>query len=165
MICAKCGKKLAEGSYDEKFKWRGIKIHGHYEYLGECYCVDCWEGSLDWSEEARKKAIEENVYGLFISNMERLGIKVQMLKGLSTEMAVNFSEEELGLVFIDASHDFDSVWSDLECYFPKVKSGGIISGHNYDSHGDVKKAVDKFLGEKDLKPEMGTGSIWHATKK
>lgn len=37
----------------------------------------------------------------------------------------------LDLVFIDANHSYASVHRDILTYLPKVRPGGILSGHNY----------------------------------
>lgn len=38
----------------------------------------------------------------------------------------------MDLVFIDADHRYDHVVEDILAWYPKVKSGGIICGHDYD---------------------------------
>jgi len=34
-------------------------------------------------------------------------------------------------IYVDARHDFKGVTLDLELYWPKLKVGGIIAGHDY----------------------------------
>ena len=36
----------------------------------------------------------------------------------------------LDFVFIDAAHNYDSVLADLHHWYPKVRSGGLVSGHD-----------------------------------
>ena len=78
-------------------------------------------------------------------------------KEFSVKAASHFFENELDFVYIDARHDFRSVWADLAAWYPKVKVGGIIAGHDYKNSFvrknlvEVKRAVDKFFlltGEK-----------------
>lgn len=60
-----------------------------------------------------------------------------------------FTKHYLDFVFIDASHDYDSVRADLVAWTPKVRVGGVIAGHDYGGRGDrvgrfgVKRAVDE----------------------
>ena len=35
------------------------------------------------------------------------------------------------LIFVDGDRTYDAVKKDLELYWPKVKSGGILVGHGY----------------------------------
>jgi hypothetical protein len=45
------------------------------------------------------------------------------------------------MVFIDGAHDYDSVYSDLTAWWPRVKDGGILAGHDIDSP-DVQRALE-----------------------
>ena len=67
--------------------------------------------------------------------------------------AVKFIKDGcLDLVFIDADHSYEHCLEDLELWFPKVKVGGIICGHDYQNpiHQGVERAVKKFFGEKPI---------------
>ncbi len=46
-------------------------------------------------------------------------------------------------VFIDAGHTYDEVCVDLAAWWPLVKVGGILGGHDFDKP-DVSRAVIKF---------------------
>lgn len=62
-------------------------------------------------------------------------------------------DESQCFVFIDCSHLYADVKADTEAYYPKVKSGGVLSWHDYGGMGDkrrgwgVKRAVDEFAAE------------------
>jgi len=58
----------------------------------------------------------------------------------------NDEDETFDFIYIDACHLYESVLWDMEHYFPKLKKGGILGGHDYfDSHAfGVVKAVDEF---------------------
>jgi predicted O-methyltransferase YrrM len=51
---------------------------------------------------------------------------------------------EIGLLFIDGAHDYESVKEDTQ-WVNRVKSGGYIVFHDYLSIDDVHKAVDEFV--------------------
>ena len=73
---------------------------------------------------------------------------VNIKKGYSTEVAKEIEGGSLDWVYIDAAHDYDNVIADLEAYYPKVKSGGLILGHDYSyriKNGGVIRAVETFL--------------------
>jgi hypothetical protein len=53
---------------------------------------------------------------------------------------------DLDFVYIDADHDEKSVIIDIACWYPKVKVGGIIAGHDYSKVNGVGKAVHRFFG-------------------
>ena len=49
----------------------------------------------------------------------------------SNEAARIIEKESLDFAFIDARHDYCGVKEDLEAYWPLVKPGAIMAGHDY----------------------------------
>jgi methyltransferase family protein len=41
------------------------------------------------------------------------------------------ADESCDFVYIDADHSFDAVTVDLRTWYPKLKVGGVMSGHDY----------------------------------
>ncbi len=39
--------------------------------------------------------------------------------------------EQADLIFIDARHDYDSVLEDIRLWWPRVRPGGILAGHDF----------------------------------
>jgi predicted O-methyltransferase YrrM len=73
------------------------------------------------------------------------------IRGLSSEAVSQFEDESLDVVFIDLTHTYESVKEDIGLWLPKVKSGGILSGHDYeDSWPGVVKAVDEMLPKRTI---------------
>jgi SAM-dependent methyltransferase len=50
------------------------------------------------------------------------------------------------LIYIDGAHDYNSVKHDIVSFLPKVKKGGYISGHDYNSadYGVIKAVNELF---------------------
>jgi hypothetical protein len=58
-------------------------------------------------------------------------------------------------VFIDGNHSYSFVCQDIALYWPKVKSGGFMCGHDYGpGHDDVIRAVDEFCLETGMEREI-----------
>ena len=54
-----------------------------------------------------------------------------MIRSLS-EQAVNlFEDGSLDFVYLDGNHAYDFIKQDIELWYPKVKKGGIVAGHDY----------------------------------
>jgi len=71
--------------------------------------------------------------------------QVQFIKKTSDE-AVEDVNEPLDFVYIDGNHSYEWVKKDIENYYPKVKIGGVIGGHDYTfSFKGVIRAVDEFV--------------------
>jgi predicted O-methyltransferase YrrM len=56
-----------------------------------------------------------------------------------------YDDASLDFVFIDGSHDYDSVCKDIDAWLPKVKPNGILAGHDYRYYEGVRRAVDSKL--------------------
>ena len=62
------------------------------------------------------------------------------------------SPDYFDLVFIDGDHYKEDVKTDIEAWWPLIKTGGILCGHDYvenrdiASHPGVKEAVDEIFG-------------------
>lgn len=68
--------------------------------------------------------------------------------GRSPDICSAFSDNSIDFIYIDALHDYESVKKDLHGWYPKVKKGGILSGHDYTpTHQGVINAVDEFCRE------------------
>lgn len=112
-------------------------------------CVDTWEGS---EEHNIKTASEkEKLYEEFLSNIEPVKHIINPVRCSSVEASKQYLDNSLDFVFIDAGHDYKSVMEDLVHWYPKVKKGGIISGHDYfHEWPEVVKAVNDFFKNKTL---------------
>jgi len=57
--------------------------------------------------------------------------KYQFIIESSKEAVNRFKNNSLDFVYIDGNHDFSSVMIDIILWSEKIRSGGIISGHDY----------------------------------
>jgi hypothetical protein len=68
----------------------------------------------------------------------------------TTDEAVNdFAENSLDFVYVDADHSYTACLADMKNYWPKVKAGGVLAGHDFNDPR-VEKAVADFCAEKTL---------------
>jgi hypothetical protein len=66
----------------------------------------------------------------------------------SAEAVSHFENGGLDFVYIDADHNYSSVKQDIQMWYPKVKTGGVFSGHDYSLNcPGVIRAVDEFRTE------------------
>jgi hypothetical protein len=84
----------------------------------------------------------------------------------SVDAARTFRDGTLDFVFIDADHSYPAVVADIEAWWPKVKPGGILSGHDYGKKKEelrgfgVLRAVDEFVEREGLELDLGRNSTW-----
>jgi len=87
--------------------------------------------------------------------------RCEMFRGTSAE-AAGFGDS-YDLVFIDALHDRDSVKQDIELWWPKVRVGGVLAGHDYNHKWPgVERAVSEAFCLMDVC--VVTDSVWFVVK-
>ena len=140
----------------EQIAKRGIKV--------KFDCIDIWEYTDDdpfYLDLIKKHG---NVYNVFLDNISDCGCNdlINPIKMESHIAADLYDNESVDFVFIDANHHYDFVMRDIECWYPKVKSGGVIAGHDYDqNHNGVIKAVSEFFGPNKINKQYDvSGNCW-----
>jgi hypothetical protein len=110
----------------------------------EVHIVDTWGGNpFNGSEDQ-----SNDLYDKFISNMSLLARPYQAHRMTTNEAAGLFKDESLDAVFIDADHSYEAVKMDIENWMPKVRKGGILAGHDYNSAWPgVIRAVNEIFPE------------------
>ena len=93
---------------------------------------------------------EDGLWKEFWNNIEPVSEVVTALRMESLDAASEFEDGSLDFVFIDASHDYENVIADIVAWYPKVKEGGVISGHDYPTWEGVKKAVNEYFKWNDI---------------
>jgi len=117
-------------------------------------CIDCW--------------IDDKIYDQFISNIKPLKNTVNFFREYSINASLRYENNSLDFVFIDAFHSYDSVTEDIQYWYPKVKKGGTIAGHDFwlKTHPQyirgVNDAVIKWFRDDFISTEEG---CWIHVKK
>ena len=87
--------------------------------------------------------------------------RLHVMRGISWDMAMYVQEEELDFVFIDADHGYESVLKDIKAWTPKLKPGGVLSGHDSDLP-TVRQALDELLDSSWLR--FAGDKVWYCYK-
>jgi hypothetical protein len=116
------------------------------------HLIDFWPDSMIQSDGERITGTDacKFVRNVFASEIQNN--KVVLHKGLSSQVSQEFPDEYFDWIYIDADHNYAGVKSDLNCWYPKVKTGGFITGHDYieKTWYGVVQAVNEFLKQKPL---------------
>jgi hypothetical protein len=118
-------------------------------------CVDTFLGSEEHlnpnSPYFSKELLEDEnwLFNIFINNISKLEGVITPIRMESSKASKIYDDESLDFVFIDASHDYDSVISDLKSWFPKIKKGGYFAGHDF-HHQPIIKAVHEFFNQQEI---------------
>jgi predicted O-methyltransferase YrrM len=79
---------------------------------------------------------------------------IKLIKSWSLDAAKQFADESLDFVFIDANHDYEHCKEDIEVWNAKVRSGGLVMGHDYvvKKGVGVIQAVDEWVKKNSISP-------------
>jgi len=77
-------------------------------------------------------APHKNFIDLYWQNMRYLGLNkhVDLIIERSEVAYARFEDESIDLVFLDASHHYPDVVRDIKVWYPKIRKGGILCGHD-----------------------------------
>ena len=107
-------------------------------------CVDVWtasEPAYDNDQYIKSNTLFEH----FVDNMRPVEGYYNAVRKKSTDAAQDYADASLDFVFIDAEHTYTAVIADITAWLPKVKSGGMLAGHDYATSEGVRKAVHELL--------------------
>ena len=85
----------------------------------------------------------EEILAEFRRNTAHVGF-LETIVSDSVDAAASVPDRSLDWLFIDADHSYDGVRTDLAAWAPKLKPGGLMSGHDY-GRGGVTLAVDRMF--------------------
>lgn len=126
-----------------------INENKNYEY----FAIDHFSGSSE-----HKKNIE--YYEVTKNNLIPILSRINLIKNDSYNASSNFTENFFDIIYIDASHDYESVKNDLTIWLPKLKKGGVICGDDYIlGWPGVIQAVDEIFGKEKINL-VGTQQWW-----
>jgi len=134
------------GCYHGRTSMNVLRNCPHFKLIA----VDKWE-NIEPDPSGEKIGCEdwdaEKGFQIFKYNTKAFGKRLKVLRGDSQEMAAFVEDNSLDIIFIDADHRYDAVKGDILAWIPKLKSGGLLSGHDYSLPG-VNKAVHELIDEK-----------------
>jgi len=71
----------------------------------------------------------------------REGFTLDVCQNFTTTCALRVPDASLDFVYVDARHDYKGVLADLHAWWPKLRDGGVMAGHDFLNQNDVKSAA------------------------
>lgn len=131
--------------------------------LDRLYSVDNWA-------QRRRRNRKHQPWGtslcmkVAIKALAPYGDRSMVLRMPSVEAAkfLQNAVVQLDFVYIDATHSYDAVKQDLAVWYPLVRVGGVVAGHDYDKAdmrgcAGVIRAVDEFVAYTGLPLHVTSG--------
>ena len=129
-------KMVEVGSFE------GVSTLLFSQLVDTVYSVDCYDYKIP--PEGRIPSMDAmfvEAEKIFTERTKDIRNIIKVRKS-SIEAAKDFADRSLDAVYIDAEHDEESIREDIKAWRPKIKFGGVLSGHDY-----YTTAVEKILNE------------------
>ncbi len=109
----------------------------------EIYLIDLWQTANNDYYFTNKPGQVELGYEIILKKYSDKK-NIHICKNFSVDCAKNFPDEYFDWVYLDADHSEKAVLDDLSHWYPKVKCGGFISGH--DCNPDPNNIAYEWFG-------------------
>lgn len=147
--------RYPKGVFLEIGSWQGMSAAYMLEKSKEeqnyitFYCLDTFKGDpLNINEVRLVKELGRPLYDVFTENMNSLGfnenIDYHVINDQSELAHSSFPDAFFDFIFIDGGHEYNQVCRDIDGWLPKVKSGGMLAGHDYNSPGVERAVKERF---------------------
>jgi hypothetical protein len=123
----KLGKGAEIGSFKGLYAKEILNI-----WTGKLYLVDVWRelSLLEYADSSNQKQYK-NIIIDCCDSIKGCEDRCFMLRSDSQNGSELFDDESLDFVYIDANHRYEYVKQDISLWYPKVRKGGIVAGHDY----------------------------------
>jgi Methyltransferase domain len=145
---------VKEAKYSERilYHWKGRLL----------YSIDPWrEFSPEIYRDGANVPAEEQEAFLAEAKLRlvRFGDRSKILRLTSEEAAREIPDGSLDFAYLDAQHHYEAVKEDIALWYPKIKPGGLLGGHDYLDLNEkdpvtgfvtvfgVKRAVNEFISK------------------
>ena len=162
-----CVKKLSNPKvFYEVGSWKGRSTCCMGQILkslnmdAKIYAVDTFCGSgeqIHINEISRLNSQNLSLIDVFNTNIKECEVDniITAIPLASEDASKKVENESIDFLYLDASHDYNNVTNDLNCWLPKMKNGSIISGDDYvECWFPVIQAVNDFFEKYDKKVEV-----------
>ena len=122
---------------------------------GHVIIIDTFEGTIATPETINndpsyasnvhwKGDHNHDLYKVFLEKFKNYSDMMTIHKGFSFDF-IPLLPDNCDIIFIDADHIYESVKKDIDLALPKVKQGGILSGHDLESFDFVNTYTKEQL--------------------
>jgi len=134
-----------EGDFSEHVlgHWKGKKYH----------LVDPWmHQTMQVYDDVNNKPqeVQDEKLRKVISRLQGHEGRYMIHRQFSLEASKEFKDESLDFIYVDARHDYEGVKEDMIAWWPKLKIGGLLAGHDFVPDGNHKEGafgVQKAVAE------------------
>lgn len=123
--------------------------------------IDPYPTYIDW--DGNQPAAEKNK-ATYLERTAQFSDRLQHIYKESDDAHPDFANDSMDFVFIDGLHTYEQVKKDCNNYWPKLKKGGFLIGHDFARIQGVNKAVNEFSDKVGLPVKNAQQDIWYIVK-
>ena len=135
----------------------GVAYGGHSESIlmnsdvEKLYGIDPYKNYKDYEGDTQnfeQKKLDD-IHDMVVGRLSYYNNRFELIRDYSDNCIDKFVDDSLDFVYIDGNHFEDYVRRDVFSWWPKVRVGGILSGHDYDhpAFPYVTTCVNQFFSE------------------
>jgi hypothetical protein len=133
---------VAEGAFSREIlrSWQGQRL----------YLVDCWSPQEPgtYCDIANTPPVQHETNYRQVTALAQADPRAALVQAFTPQAASQFADQSLDFAYLDANHSYRAVRTDLRAWYPKVKMGGLLAGHDY---------MDGYLG---FGPDLSGGTLF-----
>lgn len=118
-------------------------------------CVDPWR---PYTGNRRGGPTDQHERNLALARERLAPYTVTLMRGMSTDIVDDVGIGSLDFCYVDGNHAFEFVLADLDAWHARVRSGGVVAGHDFYAFNGagVVEAVEQFTAAHGI-------TDWHLT--
>mmetsp|Transcript_25556 Transcript_25556/g.60441 ORF Transcript_25556/g.60441 Transcript_25556/m.60441 type:complete len:290 (+) Transcript_25556:75-944(+) len=150
---------------------RGIFSEHNLQNWPSCqkyYLVDLWGQQPNYKDVANvDDAKQEQLFEETKTRLAPYENKIEYHRMYSNEAAqkLALAGVQVDFVYVDARHDYCGCKEDMELYWPLVKPGGVMAGHDFAEDSEVRGQDWSVCMDGSIHPEAVRGAVIEFSKK
>jgi len=127
-----------------------LRRNQHLNYIGVDPYISNYDPNDGFSKDVEKlfnltgQSAMDTLYETVKTNLaQEFTGRSTLMRSSSENIVQNFQDASIDMIFVDGDHRYQPVLRDLNLWFPKIRSGGVISGDDWDWK-QVQDAVVSF---------------------
>lgn len=151
------GRGVEVGTFKGEFSKDMLSV-----WDGTLYMVDVWRGIDEGYTDSSNHNKHTDIWKTAMENIDVYYERAVMIRNTSETASHMFNDITLDFVYIDANHAYQYVKDDISYWYPKVKTGGYLWGHDYlklnwNEPPFAENGKDKHIWSNDGRPETPMG--------
>ena len=141
---------------------RGLFTRGILNSWPSCtyyLLVDIWTQQKNYKDSANfPQDVQNRFYNETLKHTDSFKDKRHICRNFTSVCVEEVADGFFDFIYVDARHDFKGVYEDLVAWWPKLRAGGIMAGHDYvtQDDGPAKSKQDWTTNYDGTKDETGT---------